>query len=62
MKKFILLYLGSLFLVVSVFADNTDAFVIKIKTDNAGNSSDTQFTLPINSDFTYNYSVDCTSD
>ncbi len=38
-------------------------FVIKVKTDNTGTSSDTQFTIAINPSLAgYNYSVDCDND
>ncbi len=38
-------------------------FVIKVKTDNTGASSDAQFTIPINPSLAgYNYSVDCDND
>ncbi|GGG03874.1 hypothetical protein GCM10011344_00270 [Dokdonia pacifica] len=33
-------------------------FVFKVKTDNAGDSSNNQFTIPINSNQTYDYDVD----
>ncbi len=37
-------------------------FVITVKTDNPGTSTDTQFTIPTYSEETYNYNVDCNSD
>ena len=38
-----------------------DDLVITVKTDNAGSSSDTQFTIPTNGGG-YNYNVDCDDD
>jgi len=38
------------------------AFVITVKTNNAGSSASTQFTIPTNADATYSYDVDCYSD
>jgi surface protein len=37
-------------------------FVIQVKTDNGGSSSDTQFTIPTLSSDVYNYNVDCDND
>ena len=37
-------------------------FVITVKTDNAGTSSSTQFTIPTDGISTYNYNVDCNND
>ncbi len=37
-------------------------FVITVKTDNAGTSTPTQFTIPTYSGETYNYNVDCNND
>ncbi len=38
-------------------------FIITVKTDNMGSSTDTQFTLPINPSLSgYNYSIDCEND
>ena len=66
MKKFInklmVLLLGSMIFGVSGFAYGTNDFVIKVKTDNTGSSSDTQFTIPINPAYNYNYSVSCKGD
>jgi surface protein len=42
-----------------VSADQLDDFVITVKTDNPGISSDTQFTIPTYPGLTYNYNVDC---
>ncbi|HIP47408.1 MAG TPA: BspA family leucine-rich repeat surface protein, partial [Lutibacter sp.] len=39
-----------------------DDFVITIKTDNTGSSSDTEFTIPTYSGATYNYDVDWNND
>jgi len=39
-----------------------DHFIITVKTDNEGISSDTQFTIPTYSGETYNYNVDCDND
>ena len=39
-----------------------DDFVITVKTDNPGTSSNTQFTIPTYSGETYNYNVDCDND
>ncbi len=39
-----------------------DDFVITVKTDNSGQSSNTQFTIPTYSGDTYNYNVDCDND
>ena len=40
----------------------TDDFVITVKTDNTGSSTDYQFTIPTYSGETYNYNVDCNND
>jgi surface protein len=45
----------------SVQAAPVDDFVITVKTDNAGSSSNTQFTIPTTG-AGYNYNVDCDSD
>ena len=37
-------------------------FVITVKTDNAGTSTSTQFTIPTYNHETYNYNVDCNND
>ncbi len=55
-------FLTFLFLASSVLAAPQDDFVITIKTDNYGISSDTQFTIPTHSGETYNYNVDCDND
>ena len=39
-----------------------DDFIITVKTDNPGTSSDTQFKIPSFSGESYNYSVDCDDD
>jgi surface protein len=39
-----------------------DDFVITVKTDNEGDSSSTQFTIPTYPGETYNYNVDCDND
>ena len=39
-----------------------DDFVITVQTDNSGTSSDTQFTIPTRSAWTYDYNVDCDDD
>ncbi|MCK5590588.1 MAG: DUF285 domain-containing protein, partial [Candidatus Pacebacteria bacterium] len=44
-----------------VFAADADDFVITVKTDNSGVSSDTQFTIPTTGGG-YNYNVDCDND
>ena len=65
-KKYILsvllLILTFLFGVNSVLAAPADDFVITVKTDNAGTSSNTEFTIPTSSNYTYNYNVDCDDD
>jgi surface protein len=43
-------------------AADTDDFVITVKTDNDGVSSDTQFKIPIRNIESYNYHVDCDND
>ena len=45
-----------------VFAAPADDFVITVKTDNPGVSSDTQFEIPTVWGETYNYNVDCNND
>jgi surface protein len=40
----------------------TDDFVITVKTDNPGTSTDTQFVIPTYLGETYNYNVDCDND
>jgi len=40
----------------------SDDFVITIKTDNPGDSTDLQFNIPTKSGLTYNYNVDCNND
>jgi len=57
-NKLTVLLLGSMFFGVSMFAYNPRDFIIKVRTDNEGSSSDTQFTIPINPAYTYNYAVD----
>ena len=44
-----------------VFAAGTDDFVITVKTDNTGTSTDTQFTIPTGFG-TFNYNIDCDDD
>ncbi len=39
-----------------------DPFVITVKTDNSGPSTDTQFGIPTSAIATYNYNVDCDDD
>ena len=46
----------------SVLAASTDDFVITVKTNNTGSSTDYQFTIPTYSGETYNYNVDCNND
>ena len=46
---------------VTTSTDLTDDFVITVKTDNAGTSSDTQFTIPTTGSG-YDYNVDCDND
>jgi len=46
-----------------VAAAGTDDFIITVRTDTPGSSSDTQFTIPVDSaSGTYNYNVDCDDD
>ena len=45
----------------SVFGDQSDAFIITVKTDNAGDSNNTQFTIPTTGNG-YDYQVDCKND
>ncbi len=40
----------------------SDDFVITVKTDNSGSTSNTQFKIPTNYYLTYNYNVDCDND
>jgi hypothetical protein len=63
MKK-IILSLGVLFLAISssAFAYNATDFVMTVKTDNSGSSSDTQFKIPTINGSAYNYDVDCNDD
>ena len=49
----------SIFTIRPVYSEGADDFVITVKTDNSGDSSDTQFTIPTYSDEEYNYNVDC---
>jgi hypothetical protein len=42
--------------------DPADDFVITVKTDYAGTSGSTQFTIPTYPGKTYNYNVDCDND
>lgn len=42
-----------------VHAANSDDLIITVKTDNAGTSGSTQFTIPTFGGETYNYNVDC---
>jgi len=53
---------ASLLITTPVSADAPDDFVITVKTDNNGVSSDTQFTIPTHSESIYNYNVDCDDD
>ncbi len=46
---------------LSILAAPADDFVITVKTDNYGASSDTQFTIPTTGTG-YNYNVDCNND
>src|SRR5665213_2230612 len=45
------------FAVTTSFSQTTD-FVISVKTDNPGTSGTTQFTIPTNPSYSYNYDVD----
>ena len=56
MKKVIFLLLSTL-LVITLNAADSDHFVIEINTLN-----DKEFTIPTNSDYSYNYNVDCEND
>jgi len=48
---------------ITVTNIENESFIMEVKTDNNGTSSDTQFTIPTrSSDYTYNYSVDCDND
>jgi hypothetical protein len=64
--KTILLSLICLLMALSpggnVHAAAADDFVITVKTDNAGTSSSTQFTIPTFFSGPYNYNVDCDND
>ncbi len=70
MKRYELLTILSLVLVLAAVltfaalahAASGDDFVITVKTDNPGSSSDTQFTIPTYPGETYNYNVDCNDD
>ncbi len=53
--------LASLFLTTCLMA-GTDSFIITVQTDNDGVSSDTEFTMPVYSSATYDYTIDCDSD
>jgi hypothetical protein len=44
------------------FAAPSDDFVITVQSDLPGTSSNTQFTIPTNPYYTYNYNVDCDND
>ncbi len=46
----------------AVFAATSDAFVITVKTDNTGDSSDTQFIIRASMFMPYDYNVDCNDD
>ncbi len=50
-----------LFIGISGYAYDSDAFVIKVKTDNTGSSSSTEFTIPTYPPYEsdYSYNVDC---
>jgi hypothetical protein len=63
MKKIFFLSLGLVFLATtsSVFAYDATDFVITVKTDNPGTSSNNQFTIPTTGSG-YHYSVDCNDD
>ncbi len=57
-----ILFMSMFFLIpYNTFAAPADDFVITVKTDNPGPSSDTQFTIPTNGGG-YNYNVDCDND
>ena len=57
-----ILFISMLFIIShNTFAAPADDFVITVKTDNIGPSSDTQFTIPTNGGG-YNYNVDCDND
>ncbi len=55
------LFLFLLFLQAMAFSASGDAFVITVKTDNPGDSNDTQFTIPTYP-VGYDYNVDCNDD
>ncbi len=61
MKKLLFKTLFSFLFIGSVSAASIDDFVITIKTDNTGTSSDTQFTIPTYGG-SYDYNVDCDND
>jgi surface protein len=44
------------------YAADADDFIITVKTDNAGLSTSTQFTIPTDGVSTYDYNVDCDND
>ncbi len=46
----------------SCITSSTEDFVITVKTDNIGTSSDTEFTIPTFGGETHNYNVDCDDD
>jgi surface protein len=50
---------GILLIVTPASAESTDDFVITVKTDNPGTSSDNQFTIPTHPGSSYLYDVDC---
>lgn len=54
----LLLLVFSFFYSIPIFAASEDDFIISVNTDNSGNSSDTQFTIPTFGTG-YNYKVDC---
>jgi surface protein len=51
-----------LFLTPPVLAHSTADFVITVKTDNPGTSTNVQFIIPTYPGLTYNYNVDCDND
>jgi len=55
------LFVG-IILSVSANADDPNAFIFFVKTDNPGTSADNQFTIPTNSRYSYYYDVDCGND
>jgi len=52
---------ANMLVVMPVSADPADDFVITVKTDNPGTSSNTEFTIPTTG-VGYNYNVDCDND